>query len=533
MAAVSLSADRIGTVAPATLKGWLHDGDEIALLDASEAGQFGEAHLFFAIPMPYSRLEIEAPRLLPRRGVRVVVYDDGNTDVAVRAARRLLDLGYDRVHILAGGAAGWSAAGFELFKGVNVPSKCFGELVEHAYHTPRITAQALAAMAERGEDFVVIDGRPFAEFQKMSIPGAICCPNGELVYRFRELVPRPDTKVVINCAGRTRSIIGAQTLINFGVTNPVLALENGTQGWMLAGFKLDRGSEKRYPEVLASDGFEAERMAAIRLAERFGVPTIDQATMSAWMKDPKRTTYLCDVRTATEFKAGSLAGAVHAPGGQLMQATDQWIGVRNARIVVFDAESIRAPTCATWLKQMGHEVAVLRVAGHAGFVPPGVTQSSRAPLRTIEAVVAHDLCTAGKGRIVDLRASMSYRKLHAAGAQWSIRSRVVSDVGDARTSIVLIADEPEVAELAAIDLWEAGITDVRLLAGGYSAWQSAGLPVESSAQHPVDAECIDYLFFVHDRHEGNEDAARAYLAWETQLLSQIDARECATFRIPT
>ena len=171
MAAVSLSADRIGTVAPATLKGWLHDGDEIALLDASEAGQFGEAHLFFAIPMPYSRLEIEAPRLLPRRGVRVVVYDDGNTDVAVRAARRLLDLGYDRVHILAGGAAGWSAAGFELFKGVNVPSKCFGELVEHAYHTPRITAQALAAMAERGEDFVVIDGRPFAEFQKMSIPG--------------------------------------------------------------------------------------------------------------------------------------------------------------------------------------------------------------------------------------------------------------------------------------------------------------------------------------------------------------------------
>ena len=43
-------------LSPATLKSWLHDGSEIALLDVREHGQYGEAHLFYAVPLPYSRL---------------------------------------------------------------------------------------------------------------------------------------------------------------------------------------------------------------------------------------------------------------------------------------------------------------------------------------------------------------------------------------------------------------------------------------------------------------------------------------------
>ena len=97
-------------------------------------------------------------------------------------------------------------------------------------------------MRESGEDMVIVDGRTVAEFQKMNIPGGICCPNGELALRIGELVPDPKTKIVVNCAGRTRSIIGAQTLIDFGVPNPIVALENGTQGWFLAGLKLENGA---------------------------------------------------------------------------------------------------------------------------------------------------------------------------------------------------------------------------------------------------------------------------------------------------
>jgi rhodanese-related sulfurtransferase len=109
-----------------------------------------------------------------------------------------------------------------------VPSKTFGELLEHKRHTPRITAEELHRLMASGEPFVIVDGRPFSEYQKMNIPGGICCPNGELALRIGEIVPDPSTTIVVNCAGRTRSIIGAETLIALGVPNPVMALENGT-----------------------------------------------------------------------------------------------------------------------------------------------------------------------------------------------------------------------------------------------------------------------------------------------------------------
>jgi rhodanese-related sulfurtransferase len=147
---------------PKTLKSWLHDGGEIALLDVREHGQYGEAHLFYGIPLPFSRLEVDAPRLVPRRGVRVVAYDDGESDVALRAAGQLAGLGYTDVHVLQGGAPAWKAAGYVLFAGVNLPSKTFGELAEETYHTPRVSADQLAEMLARKDKVVVLDGRPSA-----------------------------------------------------------------------------------------------------------------------------------------------------------------------------------------------------------------------------------------------------------------------------------------------------------------------------------------------------------------------------------
>src|SRR4030095_5457484 len=132
----------------------------------------------------------------------------------------------------------------------------------------------LARMKEAGEDFVIVDGRPFSEYQKMNIPGGICCPNAELPYRIGEIVKNPDTKIIVNCAGRTRSIIGAQTLINFGVANPVYALENGTQGWVLADFQLERGATRRYPERVDDAQLPGLRAKASALMERYAVPTV-------------------------------------------------------------------------------------------------------------------------------------------------------------------------------------------------------------------------------------------------------------------
>ncbi|MDB5892718.1 MAG: sulfurtransferase, partial [Rhodoferax sp.] len=234
------------TVPADTVRAWLNDGGEIALLDVREAGQFGEGHPFFAVPLPYSRLEIDIPQLVPRLATRTVLIDAGD-GVADRAARRLAALGYTDVQVLEGGAPGWAAAGYVLFKGVNLPSKTFGELVEHAFGTPHISPQELHARQQAGAPMVLLDGRTFDEHRKMTIPGAVSVPNGELALHWRALVPDATTEIVVHCAGRTRSIIGAQILRSLGVPNPVVALENGTQGWALEGLQLDHGSTRRHP----------------------------------------------------------------------------------------------------------------------------------------------------------------------------------------------------------------------------------------------------------------------------------------------
>jgi rhodanese-related sulfurtransferase len=520
------------TVTPRQLKAMLHDGSEIALLDVREAGQFGESHLLFATPLPYSRLELDTGALVPRKSARIVVCDDGVLGVANRATKRLLALGYNDVSVLDGGTQAWAAAGYALFAGVNVPSKTFGELVEHACHTPRITVQELARMQAAGEDFLILDGRPLAEYQKMNIPGGICCPNAELPYRVSSIVRNPQTKIVVNCAGRTRSIIGAQTLINFGVPNPVVALENGTQGWVLADFKLERGASRKYPDRVDASALTAAQASARILMERLSIRTATAGQVEAWLKEMDRSTYLCDVRTPEEFKAGSIPGAMHAPGGQLIQATDQWVGVRNARIVLIDGgENVRAPMVASWLKQLGCDAIVLEGGVRSGLKGRPPARPALPVVPTISAADLKRMLDAGSCTVFDLGASMNFRKAHIPGSRWSSRLRLAADAQREKRTIVLTAEDGDLARLAATEFPGAGISDIKLFEGGVAAWTQAGYSTGSSPADPPDAECIDYLFFVHDRHAGNREAMKQYLAWETGLIAQLDEQDKASFRI--
>ena len=517
------------TVSPRDLKNKLHDGDELALLDVREEGQFGEGHLLFATPLPYSRLELGIGKLVPRKGARIVLCDDGN-GVAERGVKRLNAIGYTDVSVLAGGNPAWAAAGFAIFKGVNVPSKLFGELVEHVYDTPRVTVTQLAQMKKDNEDFVIVDGRPYSEYHTMNIPGGICCPNAELPLRIREIVKNPKTKIIVNCAGRTRSIMGAQTLLNFGIENPVYALENGTQGWVLADFELERGATRKYPEAINSAALPGLQASAQKLLVRFNVQTVTAKQVESWLAETNRSLSVLDVRTPEEFAAGSLPGALHAPGGQLVQATDAWVGVRNARIVLADSEGVRAPVVAAWLKQLGCDVYVLEGGVNSGLKVPVPATTKLPAVETISATELKQALDAKTCGAFYLGPSMNYRKQHVPGSRWSIRSRIVKDAGNTK-NVVLITRDTDVAQAAAIDLREAGITNVKLLEGGLATWTNAGYTLEASPGTPVDADCIDYLFFVHDRHLGNREAMKQYLAWETGLIKQLDDQDKASFKV--
>jgi rhodanese-related sulfurtransferase len=519
---------------PVTLKQWLHDGREIALIDVREHGQYGEEHLFYIVSVPYSKLESEVRRLVPRKQVRIVLVGDDEGSLSLKAFKRLSAIGYSDIYILDGGMLAWKKAGYEVFAGVNLPSKAFGELAEHAFNTPRITAAELDKKIQNKEDLVVLDGRPFTEYKKMSIPTAICCPNGELPLRIDDLVTNPNTTIVINCAGRTRSIIGAQTLINLGIPNKVLALENGTQGWYLADFKLDHGQTKKHALNIEQKTLAHRQSRAHGLAQKYGVKFVDSAMVKQWQRDDQRTTFICDVRTPEEYAQGTVPGAQHCPGGQLVQATDQYVGVRGARLVLVDHEGVRAPAMASWLAMLGWDVSVWQDAFEATSHPQKDAQiETQAPDSTellSEEIEKH--LKAG-ALLIDLRPSMQYRAGHIKSAIWSIRSQLYQMAEKLKEqTVILLAEEKTIANQAAIDIKELGAKTIYINTQKSTDWEAAHLPLEKSPSDPPNEQCIDYLFFVHDRHDGNKAAARQYLAWEINLLAQIDEQEKAGFKLP-
>ncbi len=516
----------IQSVDAKTLKQWLHDQSEIALFDVREHGQYGESHLFLATSVPYSRLEFDAARLAPRKSVRLVVYDDDGAGISIQAAEALSKQGYQNIFVLIGGTKGWGAAGFNLFAGVNLPSKTFGELVEHQCHTPRVSADELTHMMHADEDFIILDGRPQSEFKKMSIPGAKCCPNGELAYRIKSHIDNTNTKIIINCAGRTRSIIGAQTLINLGIKNPVYALENGTQGWYLNDYVLDHGKVSEYAPPKVDDEI---LLGSKALVNKFDIPLISDEQFLSWEKDSSRSLYLCDVRTAEEFSLDGLPGAQNTPGGQMIQATDQFVGVRNARIVLYDSDGVRAITVASWLKQMGHDVAVLREGVKSKVSLPKLEIDHCLGLVPISTAELHEINRNNSSILVDIRSSMKYRDAHLPNSLWTIRPQLLDILHGAQKPAVLISDDPALTYGALLELERHHLT-----AQIYQL-DAARFPKEldtvSSETQPPDADCIDFLFFVHDRHDGNKDAARRYLEWETGLIAQLDADEINLYSI--
>ena len=545
-------------LAPPALKTMLAAGGEVALIDLREEGVFAQRHLLFARSLPLSRLELSFARLVPRRATRVVLCDD-NDDLAERAGKILACAGYTNLFALAGGVASWEAAGFPLFSGVNVPSKAFGEFVEHTRGTPSIGAEELAALMRDKADLVVLDSRPFDEYQRVSIPTAVNVPGAELVLRVRDLAPSPETTVVVNCAGRTRSIIGAQSLINAGVPNKVVALRNGTMGWSLAGLTCDRGKTRRAPGP-SSEALAGAKVAAQEVARRFGITRIDRPTLARLRADAARTLYLFDVRDPDEYAAGHVAGALSAPGGQLVQATDAYIGTLGARVVLVDEAEVRALMTASWLRQMGFaDVFVLAEAGAETEAPAAPLLGEPQPRELaidcadLAALLARDAAT-----VVDLSLSRDYRAAHIPGAWFAIRSRLAQALAKIplRGTLVLTSEDGVLAGLAARDTCrprESGdpvhtdsavitgsrlsrfalgrddsVVEVRWLDGGNAAWRAAGHPLTDADPRMAD-EAIDVWLKPYERPHDTTQAMRDYLAWEVDLPARVAADGTARF----
>jgi rhodanese-related sulfurtransferase len=510
---------------------------EFAILDVREEGVSARRRLFYSSIAPVGRLGLLVGQLVPRLAAPVVLVDEAG-EYAPRAAALLARFGYTDVSVLEGGVSGWEAAGFEVFSGTNVPGKTFGEVIEHGLHTPNIDALTLKQLQDSGEDLVVLDSRPFPEYQNMNIPGGVDCAGAELVHRALAAAPSPDTLIVVNCAGRTRSILGAQSLVNAGIPNPVAALTGGSMSWLLTGLELERGQIRTAPRPDEATLAKARTLAQ-RAAARAGVVEIDGATLARFESEAAtHTLYRFDVRDPLEYEAGHRVGWRSAPGGQLVQATDEYVGTLHARVVLGDDDGVRARMTASWLVQLGY-LQVFVLADDDSSVTfetgPESLRIFRTPGRTqwIEADQLAQAQEAGRVQVIDVDSSLAFRRAHIAGARFVAASALedwLDRIGDASRQLVLTSSDGVLAGLLANQLHERR-KGIAALLGGTQRWLALGLPQSTGDEGNLTGD--DDAWY-SPYHYAPGEAARqmeAYLAWELQLVGQLERDSIASIKV--
>jgi rhodanese-related sulfurtransferase len=516
------------TISPQTLQ-QLRDGHApFALIDVREAGEHNSAHIPDSSLIPRRQLELLMATAVPVPHIPVVLYDD-NGQRATLAAATLEHMGYTQVSVLHGGINWWVTQGYPTEWGSNVISKDFGEKMEVVHHVPEIEATELHARMERGDKLVILDTRTPEEYQRFCIPGGRSVPGGELALRITDITKDldPETAVIVNCAGRTRSIIGTRVLQRMGLRN-VYGLKNGTSGWVLAGHQLETGGNRLELPEPSPEGLAAAEAYADRLAVEDGVRTMNiptlQARLARRQQDP---CYFVDVRTSEEYARGHIPGFRWFPGGQVVQRSDEVMVVKHCPIVFACDRKTRSTVVASWYRQFGFQDVYVLQGGTTAWAAAGLalaqgseeaTPCGLAQAReTVRVLSPHDVQAAAPPVVIFVDTSQDFARGHVPGARWVPRGSLelqIADVAPAtETPIAVTCQSGVQAILAGATLRALGYLNVAVLDGGMVAWQAAGLPLETGLtgvmRPPTDV--------VLSGPERNMADAINYLRWETAL----------------
>jgi rhodanese-related sulfurtransferase len=500
-----------------------------ALLDIRERGEFNARQVANATSLPRSQIEFRIAELVPDRKISIVVYDDGGKRAQL-AASTLAGLGYSNVAVLEGGLPSWQQAGLPTASGVNVPSKAFGERVHHERGIPDISPEELKSLQNKSAELMILDMRTPEEFGRFCIPGAINVPGGDIVLWAADLKRKPEGSIIINCAGRTRSIVGTAGLRRLGLDN-VRALRNGTMGWVLAGFELE-SKPARQTAVAPKASKEKATAMALQLAEEEGIPFISaREVMSIRNEMDGGVAYLIDVRSEDEYVAGHLPGSLNVPGGQAVQRADDFVAVRNSKIIFASAIAARAVMAAYWYRQMGFpDVAVMHGGLRAwkesgGSLAHGVHraepmgyEAAAKLVSFIDVSVLEEKLQKSRAVIVDVGTSLEFEAAHVPGAYWISRGwieiKLPERFPDRGQAIVLTCPDDRNAVLAADALGGIGYTDVAVLRGGVQAWVKNGHRTETGLNQCL-VEANDVVLSPSIR--GSKEDMQRYLNWEVEL----------------
>ena len=510
------------------LRSLLSSQKEFALLDVRDAGNYNSAHIPDASLLPRHRIEYDLLTLVPYRGAPLIFCDDAEqqTPLAAATARRM---GYTRVSVLEGGINRWTSLDLPTEWGTNVPSKDFGERMEVEHRVPEIDSIELKRRIDSGEKLVILDTRTPEEYRNFSIPGGRSVPNGELALHVTDILQEQgaDTTVILNCAGRTRSIIGARALQRMGVPN-VFGLKNGTAGWVLAGLELETGADRLSLPAVSDEGEARAATYAGQAAMEDGVRFMDiHELKQAMARANSETVYLVDVRREEEYRAGHIPGFRWFPGGQAVQRADDVAPVRNGTIIFTCDGRVRSTLVASWFRQMGfpnvfalqHGVPQWAAQGNdletgMPVSPPFGLEDARTKMRALSPKSA---AATGFAATIFVGISPEFAGGHIPGSRWTPRGwleSTIADVAPDKDASILVSCANGVDSLlAAATLSEMGYTNVSALEGGVKAWAGAGFDLEQGLSG-VMTPPTDVV--VMGPHRSYADTIN-YLRWETEL----------------
>jgi rhodanese-related sulfurtransferase len=512
----------------------LAGNSQFALIDVREAGEYNSSHIPGASLIARRQLEFQMPAAVPCKGVSVIVCDDDGRRAAL-AGGTLERMGYTRLSVLEGGINRWVSQNLPTQWGTNVPSKDFGEKVEVVHHVPEMEAAELHRRMERGDKLVILDTRTPEEHRRFCIPGGRNLPGGELALRITDIIKdlQPDTTVVVHCAGRTRSIVGARMLQRMGLTS-VCGLKNGTSGWVLAGYQLETGSDRVELPEPSPKGRAAAEAYALSLASEDGVRYLGIPSLQTLLgKGDRETVYLIDVRTQREYEGGHIPGFRWFPGGQAVQRADDLAVVKNSAIVFCCDAKARATFTASWYRQMGFQEVYAVEGGASAWVANGLALdrglAEPSPFGLEQArervlsLSPHQLQASRPPVVIFVDTSQEFARGHVPGAHWVPRGWLEFRIGDLApskdTAIAVTCSNGLSSTLAGATLSELGYRDVSVLDGGIAAWQGAGLVVEKGLSG-VMTPPTDVVLSGPDRNYAD---MMNYLRWEAALGRQYAA----------
>jgi rhodanese-related sulfurtransferase len=495
-----------------------------AVFDVRERGEFNLGQISNATSLPRSQIEFRIAELVPDRRIPIVVYDEGEGRAAL-AAHTLGEFGYEHVSILEGGLPGWRKEKLPTVSGVNVPSKAFGEKVHHERTVPEIAPEELKSLQERAADLMIFDMRTPEEYGRFCIPGAVNVPGGDLILWADALKRKSETTVIVNCAGRTRSIIGTAGLLRLGLNN-VRALKNGTMGWVLTGLELESAPARVAPSA-PDESRKHAREIALRIAEEERLSWVSaRELLDHQARNEVGVAYLIDVRSEGEYGDGHIAGSLNIPGGQAVQRADDFVAVKNGRIIFVSNQSPRAVMAAYWYRQMGfRDVKVLQGGLEAWRESGGAIESGGSPKEPLGFEAAKKSArvlapgeVGSTASVLHVGSSSDFAAAHLPGSKWISRGwlelKLPSLLTDKAEPIVLSCRDGQESIFAARTLAEMGYKEISVLDGGVQLWARAGYPTERGLESCL-VEPNDIV--LSPSVKGDKEAMRRYLEWEVKL----------------